>query len=69
MSGVTLAAAKRLQLVSEFDARYPLFDGDVAPTKLPIFWVEEEGEAPEYDLDAVRGAMQVRLATLLRVSR
>jgi hypothetical protein len=66
-SGVTLASAKRLQLVSEFDSRWPVFDRDVAPTKLPIFWVEEEAEAPEYDLHAIRDAMAVcRLWPLLR---
>jgi hypothetical protein len=60
ISGATVVVNKRLQLASEFDARYSMFDSDVSPTTLPILWVDETAEAPEYDLDAVRKAHRVR---------
>lgn len=52
ITGITMAAAKRLQVASAFDARYPAFDGAVAPTILPIFWAEEVAEVS--DADAAR---------------
>ena len=57
-----MAAAKRLQVSSSFDARYPAFDPRVAATVLPVFWAEELVTIQRADADAFkRGAYAVRL--------
>ena len=41
ITGITMQAAKRLQVSSTYDNRYPAFDPDLVPTILPVFWAEE----------------------------
>jgi hypothetical protein len=54
ITGITMAAAKRLQVASEFDARYPALDPDLASTILPIFWAEEKLSVSESDAESFR---------------
>jgi hypothetical protein len=61
LTGITMAAAKRLQVSSELDARFPTFDANVAHTILPIFWAEELAEVSEKYATAFRsGGAPVR---------
>ena len=68
ITGITMAAAKRLQVSSAFDARYPAFDPAVTPTILPIFWAEEVAEVSDEDAERFVGTLYpVRGQTLRRL--
>lgn len=56
-TGITMAARKRLQVSSAFDARHTSFDGRLQPTILPIFWAEEAGEIGEAQARQIRSQM------------
>ena len=59
-TGITMAAAARLQVSSYFDASYPAFDPTVVPTVLPMYWAEELAEASEEDARKVQVIYEVR---------
>lgn len=61
ITGITMRAAKRLQISSTFDSRYSDFDPDVRSTVLPIFWAEEVGEISVADAQTFKdGVYAVR---------
>jgi hypothetical protein len=65
ISGITMAAAKRLQMSSEYDGRYPELDPGLVRTILPVFWAEEVLEVGEADAVSFRDSVYpVRLRCL-----
>jgi hypothetical protein len=56
-TGITMAAAKRLQVSTAFDGSYPGLDRYLRSTILPIFWAEEISELNEHDAREIRHSM------------
>eukprot|EP00892_Ulva_mutabilis_P002626 jgi/Ulvmu1/12364/UM009_0010.1 len=57
ITGITMAARKRLQVSSAFDARHSSFDRSLRPTILPIFWAEEAGEVGVAQAQQIRSGL------------
>lgn len=57
VTGITMAARKRLQVSSAFDGRHSSLDGNLRSTILPMFWAEEAGEVGEAQAKQIRSSM------------